>query len=169
MLPRPIPFSLILASVFALGCSGPLASVPREAPADATPVTLEPVTGSQYFRFNSGISTRERIVVRTQESWQLLWPQLVGSLRPLPPVPEVDFATKTVIVATMGTRSHGGYVITVDEVRQAHGDAWITVTEKAPGSLCGTTAAITAPIAAVVVPRFDGNAVFIERSTTVNC
>jgi hypothetical protein len=156
----------VLASAVVLGCSGGL---PPEAPADATPVIIESISGIQSFRFNSGITTRERIVVRTRASWELLWPQIVGSLRPLPPVPEVDFATNTVIVATMGTRSSGGYVISVDEVRQARGNAWITVTEKAPGTLCGTTAALTAPVAVAMVPHFSGDAAFIERSTTVNC
>ena len=157
----------VIATVAA--CGGQLSSVPPHVPADAAPVTVEPVADLQSVRFNSGISTRERTVVRTRASWEALWPQIVGSLRPIPPVPAVDFATKTVIVASMGTRSSGGYVISVDEVRQSRGDSWITITERSPGSACGTTAALTAPVAAVVVPRFDGTATFIERTTTLNC
>jgi|SRR6185503_5787474 len=157
----------VIATV--LACGGQLSSVPPHAPADAAPVTVEPVADLQSVRFNSGISTRERTLVRTRATWEALWPQIVGSLRPIPPVPAVDFATKTVIVASMGTRSSGGYVISVDDVRQARGDAWITITERSPGSGCGTTAAITTPIAAVVVPRFDGTATYVERTTSVNC
>jgi hypothetical protein len=152
-----------------LACGGQLSSVPTHAPADATPVTAEPVSDLQGVRFNSGITTRERMVVRTRATWEALWPQIVGTVRPIPPVPAVDFATKTVIVASMGTRSSGGYVISVDDVRQSRGDAWITVTERSPGTSCGTTAAITTPVAAVAVPRFDGVATFVERTTTVNC
>ena len=158
-----------LALTLVVACGGQLSSVPPHAPADATPVTVEPVADLQGVRYNSGISTRERTVVRTRATWEALWPQIVGTVRPVPPVPAIDFATKTVIVASMGTRSSGGYVISVDDVRQSRGDAWITVTERSPGSGCGTTAALTAPVAAVVVPRFDGTATFVERTTTVNC
>ena len=162
-----LAFAPVIAAL--LGCSSQLASTPSDAPVDARPVTLEAVSGTEYLRFNSGITTRERIIVRTASSWEALWPQIVGSLRPIPPTPAIDFATKTVIVATMGSRNSGGYVITVDEVREARGNAWIAVSEKAPGTRCGTTGAITTPIAVVVVPRFDGSAAFSERTATVDC
>ena len=167
---RPIPPTsglILLALALTLGCNQ-LSSMP-EAPANATPVAAEPLAAVQSFQFNSGIGTRERLIVRSSEDWNALWPQLVGSLRPVPAVPPVDFSTKSVIVATMGTRSSGGYTIAVENVRVAGGDAWITVSEKAPGSRCGTTAALTAPIAVVTVPRFDGNATFLERAVTVDC
>lgn len=116
-----------------------------------------------------GMATRQRLVVRDGATWAALWQQLASNHRPIPAVPAVDFAGNVVIVAAMGTRSSGGYSIDIDDVRMGGGDARISVTERSPGDGCMVTMALTAPVAAVVVPRFLGQATFLERTEQRAC
>jgi hypothetical protein len=45
----------------------------------------------------------------------------------------------------------------------------VVVRETSPGPMCGVTAALTAPVHMVRVPRSDGAPVFIEQATTRSC
>ena len=38
-----------------------------------------------WYRTSSGITRRDRIVVEDAAAWERLWPELVGSHRPVPP------------------------------------------------------------------------------------
>jgi hypothetical protein len=114
---------------------------------------------------HSGLGEASRKVVRTESQWQALWPQIVRS-QPTPPAPAVDFAQEMVVVAAMGGRATGGYVITVDSATAASDAIHVYVTERSPGLGCLTTQAFTAPLDAVALPD-DGRAVRFHETTTV--
>jgi len=117
----------------------------------------------------SGISDRLRLVVRDRATWESLWQEIFARISPHPALPEVDFATDMVLVASMGSRPSGGYGILVDGAVEAADKTLIAeVTETAPGPDCVVTAATTAPVDAVVVPRHD-QVSFAERSETRRC
>ena len=159
--------SILFTTAAVLACSD--AGLSPNVPDDAVPVEIQPLTQAQAFRFNSGLGDRERLVIRDAVTWTRVWRQIAATAVPVPPVPSINFATSTVIVASMGTRASGGFSISVGDVRLAGGDAWISVQQKSPGARCGTTAAITAPVAVVLVQRFGGEAAFLERSLVVDC
>jgi hypothetical protein len=48
-------------------------------------------------------------------------------------------------------------------------DAWISVVERSPARECFTASLITHPATAVLVPRFEGSATFVERSVLRHC
>jgi hypothetical protein len=133
------------------------------------PVFVQPLAEAQRVRFDSGMDTRQRLVVRNRAAWVKVWHQLVGNKSHTPPVPAVDFESNVVIVAAMGTRSSGGFSIDIDDVHFVDGDARISVTERSPGEWCGVTLALTAPVAVVVVSRFPGRATFLERTEQRAC
>jgi hypothetical protein len=120
-------------------------------------------------RYDSGMTTKQRLVIRDGAAWADVWKQITSPFQPVPPVPEVDFAKNVLIVAAMGTRSSGGYSIAVDGVRIVAGGAKVSVTEESPGSGCFTTQALTAPVAVVVVRRFAGEATFAEHTSQHAC
>jgi len=164
--PRSLASSLLVSASVALsGCSGDFAGAQTGIPSDAAAVQLHVLASGS----NSTMSTRERLVVRDAATLETVWPRIVGNVLPAPPVPVVDFGANVVIVAAMGARSTGGYAIAIDEARTAHGDAWISVIERAPGDRCLTTQAFTAPFVMVAVPRFSGEASFVERTAIVQC
>jgi hypothetical protein len=121
------------------------------------------------FRFHSGFEGRERLVIRDPATWERTWRALVAAVQPAPPVPAVDFTRDMVVLAAMGTRRSGGFVIDVEGVYDGGGRVYAAVLETSPGAGCAVTLAITTPVAAVRVPRRDGPVTFVERSRTVDC
>jgi hypothetical protein len=178
---------LLAAATGSIGCeAAPRApqdpAKPTESPPPKTPKTTKtdkipegasrvalrplPATGPMSLH---GLDEPGRLVIRDDASWGNVWSQLVDGTSPAPAVPAIDFARDVVIIAAMGARSSGGYAIGIDEVRSLAGNAWISVTEQSPGERCVVTEAFTFPIAIAVVPRFAGDAVFIEHASQHDC
>lgn len=154
-----------LAAIIALiGCTP---AVDPQLPPGAAMLTdaTELLLAEQY----SGIGSRRREVVRDAPTWSKFWAQAHGHIMPQPAVPSIDFTKNVVVVAAMGTRSSGGYVIDIESLYEANGDVFAVVTERSPGVRCVTTAALTAPVVAVRVARPGMQVSFVERSEINDC
>jgi hypothetical protein len=121
------------------------------------------------YRMTSGITRRDRIVIRDRATWERMWPEIVGSHSPRPGPSAVDFSRETIVVATMGQRSSGGYVITIDSAGLAGDTVILAVTERSPGRTCGTTAALSSPVALARVLRPSAVVRFVEKTTVTEC
>ena len=122
-----------------------------------------------WSRVHTGMSERQRSVVRDAATWAQLWRTIASGDSPPPPVPELDFDSEMAIVAAMGTRPSGGYSIHIDAVREADGQLHVAVREVSPGPNCLVSFAMTAPVVAVRVARRDGPVTFVEHAETVDC
>jgi hypothetical protein len=121
------------------------------------------------YRFNSGLTERERIVVRDQESWAALWTRIVGSHRPAPAPPAVDFNNEMLVVVSMGTRLSGGHAIYIDAVSAVRGNLVVVTREVSPGRDCVVTGALTQPVALARLERSDLPVSFVNRSVVRDC
>jgi hypothetical protein len=121
------------------------------------------------YRMNSGITRRDRIIVRDGAAWNALWPELLGSHSPVPVAPAADFSRETIVVASMGQRSSGGYSVTIDSAGVAGDTVVLAVTERSPGRTCGTTAALSSPIALARVMRPRAVIRFVEKTVVTDC
>ena len=121
------------------------------------------------YRMNSGLTEAERIVVRDSASWAALWPRIVGTHSPRPRPPRVDFASEMVIVASMGVRSSGGYLVAIDSIVARDDTLRVLVREQSPGPRCGTTAALTEPVAIARIARSDLPVHFTTRNVVRDC
>jgi hypothetical protein len=121
------------------------------------------------FRATSGLTVRDRIVIRDQVSWSKYWLNIVGSHSPVPPTPVVDFSRETIVVATMGQQNSGGHSVTIDSPGVAGDTVILAVTERRPGPTCGTTAALTQPMALARVRRPNAIIRFVEKSVVTDC
>lgn len=121
------------------------------------------------YRMTSGITRRDRIVIRDAAEWARVWPEVVGSHSPKPPLPAVDFARETIVLASMGQRSAGGYVVRIDSAGVAGDTVILAVTERSPGPTCGTTAALSSPIALARVMRANATIRFVEKTDASDC
>lgn len=132
------------------------------------PRALIPLAESERLMHDSGMVTRERLVIRDQASWKTTWAELApqGSMLRLP---KVDFDDYVVIVATMGEQPYANYQIKVDEVNVELGVGYIVVSERSPGANCPTLPATIRPAAVVLLDRFDGEASFGSRTTVQPC
>lgn len=166
---------LHLLLIAALACTS--AGTPEPA-RDTAPTTAPPAVETspsgitrfpeevvQSFRYNSGFDERERLVVRDADTWAVVWDKLIGSGRPKPAIPSVDFDRHMVLVASAGTKPSGGYTILID--RYEGGTAHVLFTS--PGRSCGTTAALTNPADAVMVPRTGASVQWADRDSTHEC
>ncbi len=159
----------------ALGCASARdIAGPGEAsqvPAGAAPIAFVPFpdTTLQLVRINTGVATRGRYVVRDQGSWTNLWARVVSNLDPRPAAPAIDFGRDMVVAAAMGTKSTGGYSIGIDSAYTADEGIYVVVREVSPGPGCSVTFALTAPFAAVLLPRSPDPVLFVERSVVQAC
>jgi hypothetical protein len=137
---------------------------------ESTPERERPAELAMWpYRMTSGIAEQERFVVRDSTTWATLWPRIVGSHSPRPTPPAVNFATEMLLVVSMGTRSSGGYVIAIDSVSVRADTLRVLVREQSPGARCGTTAALSAPVALVRMERSDRPVVFTTRALVRDC
>ena len=121
------------------------------------------------YRLTSGITRRDRIVIEDAAAWARIWPTVVGSHSPRPPLPAVDFEREAIVIASMGGRSSGGFTISIDSARVAGDTITLVVTERSPGRTCGTTAALTSPIALARVTRPRVPIRFAEQTAVTDC
>lgn len=121
------------------------------------------------YRMTSGLTRRDRIVVRDAAVWPGLWREVVGSHSPVPAPPAVDFARETIAVASMGQRNSGGYSISIDSAGMAGDTVILAVTERSPGPTCGTTAALSSPVALARILRANATVRFVERTAVTDC
>lgn len=162
-----LPALLAGAIASSTGCADP--SEPLGPRGPLGPLELSAIPEAQPLRFNSGLDTQQRLVIRDARTWASLWSQIAARIQPLPAPPAIDFDSKLVVVASMGTRPSGGYTIDIDDVRIIDNAVQLSVTETSPGVACGGSGALTTPIAVATVTRFDTQASFAERTTSYDC
>ena len=120
----------------------------------------------------SAMSAEEKnynVVVKDKESWEKLWNETHSNQIPLPPVPEVDFTTKMVIVAFQGEKPTGGYSIEVKKIMQTNSKIKVSIDENSPGSECIVTQALTNPYHFVELRKLDGDVVYEEHKVVNHC
>lgn len=160
-------WSCLQSALLALTCAGLGACALDEPglPPDATRLASQ-VLIEQRDAYSS-YQKPARLVIRNTDAWEQLWPQLAGSNASA--APAVDFDRDMVLVAAMGLRSTGGYSISVEGVFESTDGIYVRVLESVPGSRCGTTQALTAPVTVVTIPQRDGPVIWLERTRTRSC
>jgi hypothetical protein len=138
-------------------------------PPGAVALQMQPVPDEVAQYLYSGVPDRRRLFITDAATWTALWEQVTATYEPPPPVPAIDFASEAVVVAAMGTRTSGGYAITIEGVYEDEGQLYVVVKERSPGTNCVLTQALTAPVHAVRVPLRTGTVQFVERTETNNC
>ena len=108
-------------------------------------------------------------VVRDQAAWQALWTPLHVNASPAPPLPAVDFTRDMVVVAAMGTKSHGGYKIAITAAAEDAGKVTVEVTETSPGARCMNAMMMTSPVVVAKLPRRAGDVTFNVVRKIVDC
>jgi hypothetical protein len=120
---------------------------------------------AHYASFYSGFETPIRFVIRDQAAWETFWRTMHANEFPQPDVPAIDFTTRMVVAAAMGTRNSGGYSIRIASL--SAGTARVVSTS--PGSQCVVPGVITQPVDAAVAPRVEGTIRFEESSEVHDC
>lgn len=131
--------------------------------------TLDYTTGSPVKGTASGVTSKQLVVVRDIDAFTGLWMDHAAGLSPQPTQPTVEFGTDMVIAAFMGSRSTGGYVITVEDVRENDEFIIVEIEMETPGSGCDVTDGVTQPHHMVVLPDSDKPVQFSETTVDSTC
>ena len=129
-----------------------LGDQPAGAPPPAAP-DIKTLEASQF----SGIARAREAVARTQAEWDALWRE---HARPGKPAPPVDFAGRMVVAVFLGSRSTGGYAVTITGTRMDGSTLVVEWREGAPGKRDITAQVLTAPAHLVEMPRHAGEVRF---------
>ena len=164
-MPRGPDLALILAAGATLalaGCHGSLGT-------DVGALRVEPMPLPQRPLVYSGLIAPLRAVVDDPAAFRALWTQAFGGMQPVPPVPDVDFSIRRVVVVALGERNTGGYTIAVESAVLSGSELAIGVKISLPGN-CPVTQAMSQAADFVTIPRTDNRAVkFDDHSVVQNC
>lgn len=127
-------------------------------------VQFEQLMVNQY----SGNSTVENLTVRDAKEWSVMWKRINANLTDLPPEPWVDFNKQMVLVIFGGSASSGcsgvGVVRTSEQDGVLHVDYAYA---PPPGPDVACTMAITYPVTAVVVDKYEQVKFDLVKATPV--
>jgi PrcB C-terminal len=149
----------IVIALCTFACGGPASSFFP----GGTDLSKAPET--HYASWNSGFDTPVRLIIRDQTAWEEFWQTMHVNELPQPAVPGIDFTTRMVVAAAMGTRNSGGYSIRISSV--SGGTAHVLATS--PGTGCIVAGVITHPVDAAVIPRIEGTIRFEESAEVHDC
>jgi PrcB C-terminal len=175
-IPSPLLVSLTSLLLTTAGCApgpgpGEMGLEERLAP---PPVARACTTGfdatGTFCQYNSGFTERQRLVISDTAAWTSAWQQLWSRHSPQPELPTVDFEREVVLLASMGQRNSGGYVIELRNVTELANGLEVTVAEMSPDiTTCLVTAALSEPLVALRIPRPQGEVRFTEVRERYRC
>lgn len=141
---------------------------------DTLPHLLDTVAGG-VFRFESGLRTRARLVVRDSVTWDWLWTRVTAnriyrtegdSTRPVRfPLPPVDFSRDVVIVVSRGPMPSLQYGTRIERVRVAGRELRVDVCNWHPGRDAVQFWEVPYPLDIVRVARSALPVRFVDHST----
>lgn len=173
-----LPSSLLVALTSLLlttaGCAPGAGEEGPEERLVPRPVAHECTTGfdatGTFCQYNSGFTERERLVISDTAAWTSAWQRIWSQHSPQPELPTVDFEREVVLLASMGQRNSGGYVIELRNVTELANGLEVTVAEMSPDiNTCFTPAALSQPLVALRVPRPQGEVRFTEVHELYRC
>jgi hypothetical protein len=148
----------------------PTCQMTTSAAAEVVPLRVERFRpDARGFASYSGIDESLRVVIRADVEWRRYWQRLHARMTPAPPLPAVDFRRQMVVLAALGERRSGGYVIRIDSAYDASRWIEVVVQRTAPGERCFVTAALTQPVDVVSIPKRSGPVRFREREGVESC
>lgn len=112
----------------------------------------------------SGIRDFRTVVVNDAASWAQLWTQHIASQQPAPPLPAIDFSTKTVVGVFLGSRPNGCYGVQIDEVLTEADTVRVYFSERRPrpGEICAQ--AVTTPAHLITISKTSRPVRFIKTN-----
>jgi len=100
----------------------------------------------------SQVESPGQVVARTPAEWTKLWREHAGETA----VPEVDFASRTVVALFLGTRSSAGYLVEITGTRHDKGALVVEWRERRPEPDQVSAQVITSPAHIATIPKFAG-------------
>ncbi len=135
------------------------------AEAQAPKATDVPFTVIGHGSKAAGVHERKNYAVYTKEEYARIW-KLTGSAEKMP---TIDFTKAYVVVVFAGSRTTGGYAISVDKVLDTGDARSVHVLIEKPGVGCITTQSLTSPYQIIRVPFSGASLSHTDTEQDVPC
>ncbi len=139
--------------------------VSAEAEAEAPKATDVPFTVIGHGSKAASITERKNYAIYTKEEYARIW-KLTGSAEKMP---TIDFTKAYVVAVFAGTRTTGGYAISVDKVLDTGDARAVHVLIEKPGVGCITTQSLTSPYQIIRVPFSGASLSHTDTEKEVSC
>jgi hypothetical protein len=107
----------------------------------------------------SGVEEQREIVIRTPADWKALWKEHAPDV----PMPSIDFSKSIVAGVFLGSRSTGGYGVTIASVDRQGTELVVRWREQKPAPNAMVIQAVTFPFVLVRIDDAGAKAVSFSR------
>lgn len=156
-------------SMLAWSCGNGVPQRDNGGVAPRVAVQVNNIESLDSYRVYSGMSVRERHVIRDRAAWESVWARVASATEPRVSAPVIDFAQWMVVLVSAGSRSSGGHSIEIKRVADSGSELIVEVEELSPGADCMTTQALSAPLHGILVPQRAGPVRFVELQRAGAC
>jgi len=105
--------------------------------------------------FACGHTARASYVVTSREEWEKVWNAAYANTYPVPPAPDVDFTTRSIIAVFQGSQPSSGYDISVTKLVRSGKKLKVHVKEVVPDLPCKVLLVITEPFQIIETEKID--------------
>ncbi len=115
-----------------------------------------------------GVTEPRTVVIDSTNAWNKLWGQVnANRLSPAAP-PHLDFSQQVVVGVFLGTKTTGGWAVSITDVRLSDGALLVVAHLTSPASGMVVAQVLTQPYSIVVIPRtIDGQTITHETPVQV--
>lgn len=78
--------------------------------------------------------------------WQSFWNEVHAGPSPIPPLPEIDFSKRMIVIAALGVQPTPKHLITITRIERVRTMISVIIEETQPGKDCSPLGALTNPI-----------------------
>ncbi len=128
---------------------------------------IEEIKSGNYIGYPAKGVIQKKIT--SQDSFKREWAKAYSELNPAPPLPDVDFEEKVVVMIMTETKSSGGYTINDISISKNQNATVISYKDVTPGDGCMTTQALTRPFVFLSTEKTDKPMHFKRESVTEDC
>ncbi|MDX2248863.1 MAG: protease complex subunit PrcB family protein [Bacteroidia bacterium] len=113
-----------------------------------------------------GIEEPSNLLITNVADWEALWAKVTANRSPVPPLPPIDFETKSVLACFIGNQNSGGHSVVIQQVAETGNALNVSLLHTKPGAGCFVTDVLTQPyyIAAVNKGKFREASFSIESA-----
>ena len=114
---------------------------------------------------HSTVEERKNLFISDAAEFEKIWKQI----HPEDPLPDVNFATESVIALFAGQKSSGGYTIAVEKIVDFKDTETVSILLTEPGAECLVTQALTTPFELIKLPASGLIPKSEERTAIIPC
>jgi hypothetical protein len=103
--------------------------------------------------YTCGHASRANYVVTDRDQWATVWGLAMSNVYPVPPAPEIDFDTQSVIAVFEGNEPSSDYSIAVKKLVRSKKGLSVVVEEVVPEDACKVLLVVTQPFHIVVTEK----------------